>query len=143
AVMAQHDEADKGAVSSVLDRPPAISPALPALTDPVDQQGGFLKRFHRARHAEAGARFESESGYRRGATQILEAVSALRVSSRSPARRRTVRPTSSTSTILTRARGTRRRWCRYWRRGGASRCATSEMRVMIPVSPARSKESGR
>src|SRR5207253_11294475 len=55
--MAQPDEADKGSVSSVLNRPPPIPHRSRS-----HLSGRRARDPDRARHAGAGARFESQSG---------------------------------------------------------------------------------
>jgi hypothetical protein len=43
--MAQPDEADEGAISSVLNGPPAVTPALPVLTEAIRELNGLLQGF--------------------------------------------------------------------------------------------------
>src|SRR5207253_9352703 len=80
-------------------------------------------------------------GSREGTAQIFDAVSWLKVTSRSATRTRNVLPTASVSCTVTSRPGVRARWLRYASRRGASRSATSDTRVIVAPWPAASAES--
>src|SRR5207302_4793792 len=109
--------------------------AAPAQGDPRDVAvGGPLAAGDEPAHGGHPVGLQS------GSTQTLPAVSWLRVRSRPEARRRRLRPTGSTSVTASAVPGTRLRSCRYWSSEGASRSATSEIRVTV-ARPVPSRES--